>query len=48
MSHRRTITFLTWMVIVLGVVASGIGLFSGKELRKGEPSNLHIHPGRTD
>lgn len=30
MSHRRTITFLTWMVIVLGVVASGIGLFSGE------------------
>lgn len=30
MSHRRTISFLTWMVIVLGVVASGIGLFSGE------------------
>lgn len=31
MRHRRTITFLTWMVIVLGIVASGIGLFSGEE-----------------
>ncbi|MEK4851850.1 hypothetical protein NST04_18525 [Paenibacillus sp. FSL H7-0756] len=35
MRHRRTISLLTWMVIVLGIVASGIGLFSGDGAEKG-------------